>query len=53
MPKPKLIQFGDPEPPQQEKAPAQDVFNEKPKKPQKFKPPPKGFISSTPCGART
>ena len=41
MPRPKLIQFGEPEPPQQEKAPAQDVFNEKPKKAQKFKPPQK------------
>ena len=55
MPKPKLIQFGDPEPPQQEKAPAQDVFNEKPtsvaksgKKPQKFKPPQKDLSVAPP-----
>jgi hypothetical protein len=48
MPKPKLIQFGDPEPPQQrdepEPTPSNDVFNEKPKpkatkKAQKFRPP--------------
>ena len=48
MPKPKLIQFGDPEPPQQEKAPAQDVFNEKPKKAQKFKPPQKDLSVAPP-----
>ena len=48
MPKPKLIQFGEPEPPQQEKAPAQDVFNEKPKKAQKFKPPQKDLSVAPP-----
>ena len=48
MPRPKLIQFGEPEPPQQEKAPAQDVFNEKPKKAQKFKPPQKDLSVAPP-----
>ena len=51
MPKPKLIQFGDPDPPQQEtpaKQQTSEVFNEKPKKAQKFKPPQKDLAVAPP-----
>ncbi len=58
MPRPKLIQFGDPEPPHKEEPksqPPSDVFNEKPtgvaksgKKAQKFKPPQKDLSVNAP-----